>query len=358
MAGGKKRFDLVNNLRRRAEEAERESEKRFRILIEKAPDMFFAHDFSGNILLTNEQSCIKLRYTREELLSMTAQDIEQRLSFEQMSTIWRSLGNGESMTSESVLRRKDGSTFPVEIRLSAFESSAHEPMIFGFVRDITERKQTLDALQASLVEKEALLMEVHHRVKNNLASIIALLEMQRQTADGSASTALMELGCRIRSMALIHDNLHQSGNISRINFEKYIEKLISDIRMLFGPHSLIRCRMKADVETSLDIAIPCGMIVNELISNVFRHAFPYARPRPGAECCQIDISMDWDGNTYTLIVGDNGIGLPVGMDWTKTKTLGLRLVRMLGLRQLHGEVSVDSTNGTRFMLRFSPGQGQ
>lgn len=358
MAGGKKRFDLVNDLRRRAEEAARESEKRFRMLIEKAPDMFFAHDFSGKILLTNEQSCIKLRYTQEELLSMTAQDLEQRLSFEQMSTIWRSLENGESMTSESVLRRKDGSTFPVEIRLSAFESSAHEPIIFGFVRDITERKQTSDALQASLVEKERLLMEVHHRVKNNLAAITALLEMQRQTADGSASTALKELGCRIRSMALIHENLHQSGNISRINFEKYFEKLISDVRMLFGPHSFIRCRVKADVETSLDIAVPCGMIVNELISNVFRHAFPDASPQSGNDCCEISVSMEWDGNAYTLTVGDNGVGLPAGMDWTKTKTLGLRLVRMLGQRQLRGKLSVDSTNGTRFMLRFSPGQGR
>ena len=221
-----------------------------------------------------------------------------------------------------------------------------------------ERRQASEALRASLAEKEALLMEVHHRVKNNLAAIIALLEMQRQTSDDTASTALLELGGRIRSMALVHENLYQSGNVSKINFQKYFEKLICDIRVLFGVHSLIRSRVTADVETDIDIAIPCGMIVNELISNGFKHAFPGAAPRPGAGYCEINISMEWHENTYILTVGDNGVGLPAGMDWTKTKTLGLKLVRMLGQRQLRGEISVDTTNGTCFMLRFSPRQGQ
>jgi PAS domain S-box-containing protein len=350
------RSALANELRR-TKDAERESEKRFRILIEKAPDMFFAHDLLGKFLHVNEQACIKLGYTQEELLSIPAQDIQQTLSFEQMATIWNALGKRNPFTAESVFRRKDGSLFPVEIRISPIDSSTQGRIIFGFVRDITERKQASEALQASLAEKEVLLMEVHHRVKNNLAAIAAMLEMQRQSLDGTASTALLELGGRIRSMALVHESLYQSGNFTRINFQKYFEKLIYDIRALFGTSSRIRCRVTADVEMSLDIAIPCGMIVNELISNDFKYAFPGALPRPGNECCEIFISMEWDGNTYTLIVCDNGVGLPAGFDWTKTKTLGLRLVKMLGQRQLQGEVSVDGSNGTRFMLQFSPEQG-
>ena len=126
---------------------------------------------------------------------MTAQDIEQTLSFEQMSTIWHSLADRESITSESVLRRKDGSMFPVEIRQFHPSNLPRTSASFcASMRDITERKQASEALQASLMEKEALLMEVHHRVKNNLAAIIALLEMQRQTLDDSASTALLESG--------------------------------------------------------------------------------------------------------------------------------------------------------------------
>ena len=157
-------------------------------------------------------------------------------------------------------------------------------------------------------------------------------------------------------MALVHENLYQSGNFTRINFQKYFENLICDIRVLFGAHSLIRCRVTANIESGIDIAIPCGMIVNELISNAFKYAFPGAIPRPGTDSCEITVSMEWDGNAYTLTVGDNGVGLPAGLDWTNTKSLGLRLVRLLGQRQLRGEISVDSTNGTRFMLRFSPGQ--
>lgn len=225
-------------------------------------------------------------------------------------------------------------------------------------RQNAELRRTREAFLASLAEKESLLAEARHRVKNNLATIIALLEMQRQSLDDAPSAALLTLASRIRAMSLVHEDLYSSGNFYRINFQKYVEKLICGVRVLVGVHGRIRCRVTADVEISLDIAVPCGMIVNELIKNAFKYAFPDVPSRPETECCEIHVSMEWDGNTYTVIVGDNGIGLPAGMDWTKTRSLGLRLVKMLGQRQLRGEISVDVTNGTRFMLRFSPGQGR
>ena len=261
---------------------------------------------------------------------------------------------GAPQAYEIRMLKKNGSPFWVRLETLLTRDADGTFLCRMVMSNINERKRSEEALQKSLSEKEALLMEVHHRVKNNLAAIIALLEMQRRTQDDTTSKALLTLGGRIRSMALVHDILYQSGNLTRINFQEYFEKLIREMRILFRMHSHIRCRVTADIELSLDMAIPCGMIVNELISNCFKYAFPDALPRPGAACCEINISMEWDGNTHILIVGDNGVGLPADLDWKKTKTLGLRLVRMLGQRQLHGEISVDGTNGTCFMLRFTP----
>jgi PAS domain S-box-containing protein len=223
--------------------------------------------------------------------------------------------------------------------------------------DITERKRSEEALRASLEEKEVLLREVHHRVKNNLAAIIALLDMQCQLMnDAAAAVVLAEVGGRIRSMALIHEKLYWSENLAQIGFVDYLQALISHLRTSFTATADIRWLVRADTAINLDAAIPCGMIVNELVTNALKYAFPDCRPRPGAGDCEITVSLDRDGNACTLVVADNGVGLPATLDWTTTKTLGLRLVRMLGQHQLGGSIELDRTAGTRFVLRFSIGQ--
>jgi PAS domain S-box-containing protein len=224
------------------------------------------------------------------------------------------------------------------------------------VLDITERKQAEMALRALLEEKEVLLREVHHRVKNNLAAIVDLLELQRENAPETATSSLLaELRDRIKSMALIHEMLYQSANLSRVDFRGYLQTLTERLRDSLDPHGIIQIRLAVpEIAMNLDTAIPCGLIVNELVTNALKYAFPPHRPRLAASVCEIAIAADWDGAAYTLTVTDNGIGLPAGLDWMTTRTLGLRLVRMLGQHQLRGQLEFDGTRGTHFSLRFGP----
>jgi two-component sensor histidine kinase len=196
---------------------------------------------------------------------------------------------------------------------------------------------------------------VHHRVKNNLAAIVGLLDMQRQAiSDSDATEALKELGSRIKSMALVHERLYRSENLAVIDMEDYLKSLISHLRVSFGIHTAIRWKVQAkNVEMSLDAAVPCGMIVNELVSNALKHAFPGGNPRPGQATADVLVSLRQEGAAYTLTVADNGVEIPATFDWETTKSLGLRLVRMLGTHQLGGELRLDRDNGTSFTLTFS-----
>lgn len=222
--------------------------------------------------------------------------------------------------------------------------------------DITQRKKTEEALQRSLQEKETLLREVHHRVKNNLAAIISLLELQQdRNGDSQNQSLLAEMGSRIRSMALVHEMLYRSANLSEIDFDAYLQALVEHLRGSFDPRGAIRISVAAaGVRMNLDTAIPCGLIVNELVINALKYAFP--AEQPGVEANKIIVTVVWDQLTYTLIVADNGVGLPADLDWTTTRTLGLRLVRMLGQHQLQGSIELDRSAGVRFLLRFGSRQ--
>ena len=224
----------------------------------------------------------------------------------------------------------------------------------GFVTDITDRKQAEQTLHDALEEKETLLREVHHRVKNNLAAIISLLELRQQGVTAAPALALLaELSNRIRAMALAHEMLYQSEALNQIDFHSYLQALADHLRGSFDPYGTVRLEAAATgVRMDLDTAIPCGLIVNEMVTNAIKHAFP--ERRPGA--CEISVTATWDGATYTLTVADNGVGLPADLDWTTTPSLGLRLVRMLGQHQLGGVLELDRTAGTRFSLRFNAQQ--
>lgn len=221
--------------------------------------------------------------------------------------------------------------------------------------EVTELKRAEIALQTSLAEKEVLLKEVHHRVKNNLAAIMGLVDMQRQTmADTSARTAMTELSTRIRSMSLVHEQLYHSDNLARVDFQQYLETLISHLCLSYDQTGVHVSVAGAGVTMGLDTAVPCGLLITELMTNAFKYAFPGGQPRPGAEGCEIAVSASWDGTAYTLAVADNGVGLPEDFDWKTTETLGLMLVGMLGEHQLQGKVDLDCSNGTKFRLRFEP----
>jgi two-component sensor histidine kinase/CheY-like chemotaxis protein len=216
--------------------------------------------------------------------------------------------------------------------------------------EIAERKQAEEQIKASLKEKEVLLKEIHHRVKNNLQIISSLLKLQaRSIKDIQTLEIFNESQSRIRTMALIHESLYQSNDLSKINFAEYLRKLAAN---LFRSYEITSSGIKQiinvnDVFLEIDVAVPCGLIINELVSNSLKYAFPSGNKG------EIKIELYSDKNRhFTLIVSDNGIGLPKDLDLQKTKTLGLQLVNNL-VDQLEGSCEVDSNGGTEFKIKFT-----
>jgi len=225
------------------------------------------------------------------------------------------------------------------------------------MRDITERKRAEDEIRASLREKEVLLREIHHRVKNNLQVITSLLRLQsREFQDERHIRAFKESENRIRSMALIHETLYQSDDLARVDFSYYINRLTSHLFRGYGVNAA-RIRLNVEAERlplQIALAIPCGLIVNELVSNALKHAFPKGREG------EIRVSLhSVNEKGVELAVSDDGIGIPEDAGSKDGGSLGLYLVKILVEDQLHGEIEVDRSKGTAFRITFeAPGQGQ
>jgi PAS domain S-box-containing protein len=214
-----------------------------------------------------------------------------------------------------------------------------------------DRKRMEADLRQSIIEKETLLKEIHHRVKNNMAVVSSLLNLAAYNIkDPTIRQQFEESQQRVKSMALVHEKLYHTKNLSAINFKDYITTILEEIIAL---HSEYRNRIIpdiniADIELDLDSAVPCGLILNELLMNVCKHAFP------GSMEGLLHIEFVKTGDTYTLTVKDNGVGLPEGFDYSKNETLGLEIVNALS-RQLNGNFQIKSNNGTEAVLTFTKG---
>jgi PAS domain S-box-containing protein len=230
----------------------------------------------------------------------------------------------------------------------------------GVDLDITERKQAEEQLRVSLQEKEVLLKEIHHRVKNNLQMISSLLDLQAGSIhEPKILEPFIESQRRIKVMALIHERLYRSENLARINLADYIHKLVTDLFMSYAATSNINLQVEiANIELEVDTAITCGLIVNELASNAIKHAFP------GNRSGEIEISFSLTTsnqgnfnhlinnlNHYILVVRDNGIGVPEEVDFHHIDSLGLQLVCAL-TKKLQGTIELDRSQGSLFKITF------
>jgi two-component sensor histidine kinase len=229
-------------------------------------------------------------------------------------------------------------------------------LLMRTIRHAIEREQVLRQLReserrlhTSLEEKNVLLREVHHRVKNNLQTISSLLRLQAASIqDPNVRDALQESQNRVRVMSLIHEKLYKSSTLTQINFAEYIRDLSADLFQVYSPLSGSICLDVDidDVELSIETAIPCGLIVNELVCNALQHAFS-----PGSSG-EIKISLTSSTpDHYQLKVQDNGIGLPANFDLRQTRSLGLQIVFAL-TRQLQGTVNIEQQHGTIFQITF------
>ncbi|MBU4408685.1 MAG: PAS domain S-box protein, partial [Proteobacteria bacterium] len=355
----------AQNLERMVEERTKEI-KKLSDAVKASTESIVISDLEGKIADVNEAT---LRMygagNKEDLVGKSSFDLiapEDRQKA--VAGMEEALEKGYIKDREYHVITNDGSRLPVEMSVSIMKGVAGEPIGFvGVTRDISERKRAEESIRSSLAEKELLLKEVHHRIKNNLAGIIGLLQLQRETVTDPAAVAqFRELEGRIRSIALVHETLYHIESLARVDLKAYLETLIAQLRAALAPHGDVRFSVAAaGVEMGLDNAVPCGLILNELITNAFKYAFPGDQPRPGEKACEITVSAEWDGDAgddgvYTLTVADNGVGLPADLDWATTKTLGLRLVRMLGQYQLKGQIELDRANGTSFRLVFASRQ--
>jgi two-component sensor histidine kinase len=208
--------------------------------------------------------------------------------------------------------------------------------------------------EAAAREKEILLREIHHRVKNNMQILTSLLRLQTRRAESEEMrTVLMESEARIRSMGLLHEKLYQSESVSTIDLHGYLRTLTNELlRMNTPPGKRREIKLSVrDVRLGLDTALPCGLIVTELVSNALKYAF---RDRQEG-IIYVSVSKESDSGEYTLIVWDNGVGIPADIDLSKTQSLGMRLVTML-TDQLSGSASYSGQQGTRWEIKFKETQ--
>lgn len=339
--------------RERTEEALRETRNYLESLLNYANAPIIVWNPSSKITQFNHAFEHLTGYTAEEVISqdlrMLFPDVSQD---ESIGKISRTLSGEYWESVEIPILCKDGSV-RVALWNSANIYAEDGKTLLATIaqgQDITGRKQAEEQIKISLKEKEVLLKEIHHRVKNNLQVISSLFNLQsRYINDIKSLEIFRESQDRIKSMALIHEKLYQSKDLARINFAEYIRNLANDLFRSYGVN-LTDVTLKINVSNvflGIDTAIPCGLIINELVSNSLKYAFP--EDKKGI--IRIDLYPDEYGK-FILIIRDNGVGFPKHLDFRNMESLGLRLVKTL-TKQLGGSIELNSNNGTAFKIIFA-----
>jgi len=328
------------------------AEERFRVAVEAAPNAMIMVGADGTILLVNAHAEELFGYDREELVGMSVEYLVPESRRFQLPEFRRdfflrpeSKPMGKNRDLFAV--RKDGAEFPVEVGLNPVWTR-EGMVVLGSVVDITERKRAENFMKAALREKELLLKEIHHRVKNNMQVISSLLRLQSSyVKDKKARQLFHQSDERVRSMALIHERLYRAETLADINLAEYISELV--VR-LCRSYSINSAAIKVEthlepVRLGIDQAIPCGLLLNEFISNALKHAFPSDGNG------QLVISLSEDKGEISLIISDDGKGVPEDFDLRHPSTLGFEIIRTL-TEQLEGTLEVKRENGTIFILKF------
>lgn len=335
--------------RKLAEEALKKSEEKFRALVENINDVFYELDGEGRLQYSSPSVERILGYNQSEVIGRSIADFLVPEDIISAVNNIQTVMFGSIAPREYRVRRKSGEIAWIRVSSSPVKKGDQVVGIRGILADITELKQAEEKIKASLLEKETMLKEIHHRVKNNLQMISSLLNMQSSyLQDEKTKEALNESMARVRTMAAIHSQLYQSNDLANVNFDQFIRDLVGNISQSYRKVSCpieINADVDGDMHLSIEIAIPCGLIITELLSNALKHAFPTGKEG------NVDIRIRSENQQMVLTIQDNGIGIPGSVDVKKVKSMGMELVHIL-VGQLSGNIDVKVGSGTLWTIMF------
>ena len=304
-------------------------------------------DHDKNIVTINDATIELLGYEKKDIIGKSVKYLFADNGLENAGKLFDSNSNS-IINFETRLKSKYGEIIPVLLSKSVIKND--DGNIMGIVcigSNIVEIKHAEDKIKASLNEKDILLRELHHRVKNNLQIILSLINLQSNGIKNKEDLEIFrESQSRVKSLAIIHEKLYRSADFANINFEEYIESLVNYLLSYYSADSIeVIIDVKKDIILNMDTAVPCGLIINELVTNAIKHAFNESKSG------QINITLKSDNGCFTLIVSDNGEGIPPEVDLDNPQKLGLQLVKSL-TDQLEGKIEYNGSKNTEFKIQF------
>jgi len=352
-----KRVGLMGVIRDVSEQKKRqdelqESEERFRVIYNQAFIGIARIAKTGRFILVNKRVSSILGYSPDELNKKLFFELLHPADLKTVLDKWDLLSTGQMDNFEAEQRylHKKGNELYVKASVSLVRDAKGNPQYFiASYEDITERKMAEAQIKESLKEKEVLIKEIHHRVKNNLQVISSILNLQTNYIEDERTIEMLkDSQNRIKSMSFIHESLYQTRNLAQINFTEYIRNLVSNLGQsynLFKENVHIGYQLD-EVSLGLDTAIPLGLIINELITNSFKYAFS----KSGKGTLEV-VLKSMDNGNYSLVIADNGIGFPGDINFRTTESLGLQLVTTL-VQQIQGQIELDNQKGAIFTILF------
>ncbi len=330
----------------------RDTKVRYQSLVEFSPYGIAIHDGERFLFINSAGATMVGAEGQDEVIGRNVADFIHPDEQEAAKTYVEEILNHDSVFPKLQMKvvRLDGKVVDVEMAAMPF-TSKNERAVYLIANDVSERKRAEEQLRLSLLEKEVLVKELHHRVKNNLQVVYALLGLQAKYLKDECDVGMFIASLnRIRTMALIHEELYLSENLAQIDFASYIRRFSAHLFESYGADS-----RSVEVKTTagtcmldIDMAVPCGLIINELVGNSLKHAFP----DPIATSASVCIQLDKESGQFVLRVSDNGIGLPEEIDLEHATTLGFRLVKILA-NQMGAVIDVKRGLGTEFIISFN-----
>lgn len=346
VTGGALSFRFLKSIRRWSAKIEL-SEQKFRSLFEQNPSAVFSISLNGNIIDANRVLEVMTGYDFQEMESSPLDQFIQEGELEKVKRHFRLALKGQSQTFETKIIKEDGTVIFVEITNIPIIVDEEITGIYGVVNDITHRKEAEQLIKDQLVEKTHLLSEIHDRVKNNLALVSTLVQLQQNMADkGHPEKNYVNTVSRIKSMALVHERLYQNETFSSIRIDEYINDLVDNLhpKREHDNTNLVLEINTTPVVLSIDKAIPTGLLLNEVLANAFKYGTGNKYPK-------IRVDLLAEGEDIIITISDNGSGLPKTTEFNKPSTLGFRLISVL-VKQLRASFTLDTNGGTSFTFRY------